>query len=562
MEMPAQLTQQVKINDVVEIFNSKLLGSFPRERWENWKALPIALQDRDLIVGVVRNEQKIDDRVQIVSQAVSGHAPHSRKLMVPITETELEIMLNRAYGIPDKAIATLQAPKAAGLFNTPLRFSGQSQKETPKNVSEQDEEASMRGIASNHLWQVDTTHHKSSSGESKPIGHAQELLYRIVRQAIEERATDIHLEGAEKVLRVRFRIDGDLIFKMNVPFHLTNELISAVKVNSTIDIGTRQRFESGRAGVKRSNNRVYDLRIEKNPSVKGEELIIRILDKDADWSLDKLNLYNENRQYIDDALSMPNGLILVTGPTGSGKSTTLFSMLRSLVNQGGKKILTIEDPVEYSVAGANQVNVHPKAEVTFPSALRSFLRQDPDVIMCGEIRDSEVASIAAQAAETGHLVLSTLHTNDAASTFSRLSQMGLRLDYILSSIELVVGQRLVKKVNPEAWEFQDGLASKVLGQVWTNSGLPDQEVHVAVAKKTDSSNTTQSISPYRGRIAVHEVLAVNDAIREIIEDKPSAFRIKEQARKNGMLTMWQDGLRKIAKGEISLESLKWQIKAD
>ena len=554
------------IRDVVEFFNSEatLAAKLTKDEIIGLGIIPLRLEGSTLYFGQL-DKASLGDRDMFMQKVAARGLRFTKTVQVKMEPGDLDVMLNRAFPVRSgqeivSPLANTQGPKRG--------FLGLGGEKKPVNQDDVDEHMENRDMDPSKLWDLDLHNPMGArvDRDGKELERAPSLVYTIIQTAIERKATDIHIEAGEDKLRIRYRIDGELEEANQVPKLLRNSFVSAILVNSTIDIGHPEHFQSGRAGVK-FNGKLYDLRIEKQKSVKGQEIVIRILDKAADWSLDTLNFSPENMAVIKQALRIPYGLILITGPTGSGKSTTLFAMLKNQVASGKKKVLTVENPVEYEIKGANQVNVHEKADRNFDSSLRSFLRQDPDVIMVGEIRDKDVATMAAQAAETGHLVFSTLHTNDAPGAFPRLSAMGLRLDLLISSVELVLAQRLVRRVNPIAWEFQEGMASDVIGPVWEKSGLPDQIVTVAVQPKDFIANElpmghTNPPEHTRGRVPIHEVLLASTEIKELVNSGAPAFQLKQLGRSQGMLTMWQDGLRKVGQGLISMDSLLAQVKPD
>ena len=386
----------------------------------------------------------------------------------------------------------------------------------------------------------------------------RQAVHNIMIQAIKAGATDVHFERREQGLAIRYRIDGELTTVGVIDDkHFAQNVIYYIKINSTIGHGKYYEFESGRASAELGQNR-YDLRIEKNPSFREEEIVIRILDKQANWSIDNLALTKENIDKLRHLMSLPYGLILLTGPTGCGKSTTMYAMLKEFVKTDRRKINTIEDPVEYELNGASQVNVNVKMGRTMTAALRSFLRQNPNIIMVGEMRDTEVALTAAQAAETGHLVLSTLHTNDAPGAVVRLEDMEVPISNVLASLRGVVAQRLVKRVNRDAWDFQRGLASELFGAEWKAAGLADVEVEIPMRPKAGVPEKDW----YRGRIAVHEIMIITPALKQIIRNGGVEDEIRVQAHKDGMQSMWVDGLKKVAAGVTSLQALRLQVMPD
>ncbi|MDD2447823.1 MAG: GspE/PulE family protein [Tissierellia bacterium] len=355
------------------------------------------------------------------------------------------------------------------------------------------------------------------------------LFNSIIEQAIRMRASDIHIEPSIDDLRIRFRIDGDLNEIMTLPRSNLSPLVTRIKIMGKMNIAEKRIPQDGRLETK-VNNKEIDMRISSLPTVYGEKIVIRLLDKsNFNFTKEGLGLSEKNLEKFNKLLVQPYGMILSTGPTGSGKSTTLYTLLKEL-NVVGKNIITIEDPVEYKLKGINQVTVNRKAGLTFSVGLRSILRQDPDTIMIGEIRDSETAIIAVRAAITGHLVLSTLHTNDSPSTIARLVDMGVEPYLVSSAVIGVVSQRLVKvlcdkcKVPYDA-RYQE---KKVLGF--------NENDHIILHKAKGCNACNQG---YKGRAAVYEIMPLDQSIRSLIGTNATTDKIREKAIENGMTTLFQ-----------------------
>jgi type IV pilus assembly protein PilB len=370
----------------------------------------------------------------------------------------------------------------------------------------------------------------------------------LVSQAITDHASDIHIEPSETDVRIRYRIDGVLHEMQPAPKAIQNGVISRLKIMSEIDIAERRKPQDGRMSV-RHGGRQIDLRVATLPTVWGEKVVMRILDNsNTSMSLRDLNLLERNFDVYAESYSKPYGMILVTGPTGSGKSTTLYTTLNA-VARPEINVITVEDPVEYRMRGINQVQVNPKAGLTFASALRSILRSDPDVVLLGEIRDHETAQIAIEASLTGHLVLSTLHTNDAPSAVTRLTEMGIEPFLVGSAIDCVVAQRLARRLcdrckQPTAYS-------------------PLQLAHLKFDVRSDEQPTVFqpvgcqqcSNTGYRGRIALHEVMSVSEEIERLAVSRASSAEIGRVAREQGMLTLRQDGWEKAKLGLTSVEEI-------
>ncbi|MGV8977536.1 MAG: GspE/PulE family protein [Cellulomonas sp.] len=371
----------------------------------------------------------------------------------------------------------------------------------------------------------------------------------LVTQAITDRASDIHIEPAEHDLRVRYRIDGVLHEMQRSPKQIQGGVISRVKILSDIDIAEKRKPQDGRMSVVH-NGRKIDLRVATLPTVWGEKIVMRILDNStASLDLRDLSFLDENYDTYHEAFTKPYGMILVTGPTGSGKSTTLYATLNA-VSRPEINVITVEDPVEYRLDGINQVQVNPKAGLNFASALRSILRSDPDVVLIGEVRDHETAQIAIEAALTGHLVLSTLHTNDAPSAITRLIEMGIEPFLVGSALDAVVAQRLARKLCDKCKEpYEPNEVELVAARFpW----MPGEEIPIL---HRGVGCATCSKTGYRGRIALHEVMRVTEEIERLAVSHASAAEIAHTARKQGMIALRDDGWRKVILGLTSIEEI-------
>ena len=374
------------------------------------------------------------------------------------------------------------------------------------------------------------------------------LVQKIITDAIDLKASDIHLEPIENGLCLRYRRDGFLEESGMFSESMRAPVVSRIKILANLDIAERRLPQDGRIQLT-IHGKQTDFRVATSPTLHGESVVLRILDQ-GDVSLDfaALGFSQGDRRKIDTALSQPHGIVLVTGPTGSGKTTTLYAGLKQL-NLPHRKILTAEDPIEYTLDRVNQTQVKPQIGHDFAAALRSFLRQDPDVIMVGEIRDRETASIAIQASLTGHLLLSTLHTNSAAGAVTRLLDMGVE-DYLLAStLTLVIGQRLVRKLCP-ACRKPYAPSAVLMAQL-------DQVKHESVSPQLfhPGGCTACGHSGYAGRVAIAELLVVDEAIQQLILRRCTPGEIEAAARKNGFVTLREDGLRKALAGETTLEEV-------
>ena len=377
-----------------------------------------------------------------------------------------------------------------------------------------------------------------------PIIKLVNLLFSI---AAKDRASDIHIQPYEKDLRVRFRIDGLLYDMYKPPKRAQEAIISRIKVMAGLDVAEKRMPQDGRIKI-RLNEKEIDIRVSIIPSAYGEQVVMRLLDKGAAMvGLDNIGMNPPLKKLMTSIITRPQGVFLVTGPTGSGKTTTLYAALQ-LINTPEKNILTVEDPVEYVIPGLGQLQVNPKIDLDFARALRSFLRQDPDVIMVGEVRDEETARIAIQAALTGHLVFSTLHTNDSASALTRLIDMGIEPYLLTSSITAVLAQRLLRKICPyckEVYvptEFERGLLRE-----YSKNG----ERTLYRGKGCEYCINTG----YTGRVGIFELLVVSNKIRQMVQDKMSSEEIKAEAVKEGMVTLREDGLNKVFEGVTTLSEV-------
>lgn len=374
------------------------------------------------------------------------------------------------------------------------------------------------------------------------------LVNMLITRASSDRASDIHIEPTERDLRVRFRIDGVLHEIMRTPRSIANAVVSRLKIMADIDIAERRRPQDGRINL-RVGGRQLDLRVSTLPTIYGEKVVMRLLDTStALLELEDLGFSPHIHQRFAESYSKPYGTILVVGPTGSGKSTTLYATL-NVLNKPETNIVTIEDPVEYRLPGINQVQVNKKAGLTFASALRSFLRQDPDIMLVGEIRDSETASIAIESALTGHLVLSTLHTNDAPSSVGRLIEMGVEPFLVGSALDSVLAQRLARRLCDRCKEEYEPTQAALEQAGFDEETPPPKSLYRAVGCKA-CSNTG-----YRGRIAIHELMLVTEEIERLAVERASTDVLTRAAIDSGMRTLRQDGLEKVAKGVTSLEEI-------
>ena len=374
------------------------------------------------------------------------------------------------------------------------------------------------------------------------------FVNKILLDAIKKGASDIHMEPYERYFRIRYRSDGILYQVASPPTNIATRVISRIKVMAKMDIAERRVPQDGRIKMTLSQNRAIDFRVNSCPTLFGEKVVLRILDpSSAQIGIEKLGFEPEQEQLFLHAINKPYGMVLVTGPTGSGKTVTLYTGL-NLLNSVERNISTAEDPVEITVEGINQVNMNVKAGLTFANALRAFLRQDPDVIMVGEIRDLETAEIAVKAAQTGHLVLSTLHTNDAPQTLNRLMQMGIEPFNIVSAIILIIAQRLARRLCEHCKSF---------------SHLPEATL-IATGFKIEELKTLKIYSPvgcehctngYKGRIGIYQMMTISDSMRTLILEGGNALQLAKLAKEEGIIDLRTSGLNKVRTGITSLEEI-------
>ncbi|HDJ28496.1 MAG TPA: type IV-A pilus assembly ATPase PilB [Proteobacteria bacterium] len=375
------------------------------------------------------------------------------------------------------------------------------------------------------------------------------LVNHILVDAIRKGASDIHLEPYEKMFRVRYRIDGVLYEMMKPPMRLKNAITSRVKIMSELDIAERRLPQDGRIKMKVGKGKTMDFRVSVLPTLFGEKIVLRLLDQsNLQLDMTKLGFEETPLEHVKEAIYQPFGMVLVTGPTGSGKTTTLYSALSEL-NKVSDNIMTAEDPVEFNLQGVNQVQIREKIKLTFAAALRSFLRQDPDIILVGEMRDLETAEISIKAALTGHLVLSTLHTNDAPSTVTRLINMGVEPFLIVSSLNLVLAQRLARKICPNCREPAD-IPVKALVQ----SGMKEEVAAEATCYMGKGCNDCNNTG-YKGRIALYEVMPMTEELKNAVVNEANTIELKNMAIKNGMKTLRQSGLSKVLDGVTSFREV-------
>ena len=418
-----------------------------------------------------------------------------------------------------------------------------------------DQSASLADVMDNldmeDLELVDTEEEVDVSSLERATEDAPvvKLVNLILMDAIKKKASDIHIEPYEKTFRVRYRIDGVLYEVMKPPMKLKNAITSRIKIMAELDIAERRLPQDGRIKIKLGGGRDMDYRVSCLPTLFGEKIVLRLLDKsNLQTDLTKLGYEPEALAHFKREIHKPFGMVLVTGPTGSGKTVSLYSALAEL-NKVTENISTAEDPVEFNFAGINQVQMHEDIGLNFAAALRSFLRQDPDIIMIGEIRDFETAEIAVKAALTGHLVLSTLHTNDAPATINRLLNMGIEPFLVASAVNLITAQRLARRVCGECKEKEE-----IPVQALIDAGVPADEVSEYICYRGKGCPNCNNTG-YKGRVGFYQVMPMLEPIRELILNGANTAEIKRESMRLGIKTMRQSGLTKVKEGVTSLEEV-------
>jgi type IV pilus assembly protein PilB len=395
---------------------------------------------------------------------------------------------------------------------------------------------------------------RGESIDLETLAHAAEdnkvvrLLNLVLLQAIKDKASDIHFEPFEDEFKMRYRIDGVLYEMVPPPPHLALPIVSRIKVMSNLDIAEHRLPQDGRIELVVNNNPV-DLRISVLPTMFGESVVMRVLDRsNVQLSLDKIGLRDDELTHVRNLIDRPNGIIIVTGPTGSGKTTTLYAALNEL-NEPSNKILTAEDPVEYDIDGLIQCQINTEQGLTFARLLRSFLRQDPDIILVGEIRDLETAQIAVQASLTGHLVFSTLHTNDTPSSILRLLDLGMEAFLLTATIEAIIGQRLVRRICLKCKEAYVPTDEELLELQLRRADIEGRTLYRGRGCEACNYNG------YRGRRAIFEIMALDDTLREMIMSEASTTALREEARRRGMRTLRESGLLAIYEGQTTIDEV-------
>ncbi|GGC83814.1 type IV-A pilus assembly ATPase PilB [Vreelandella lutescens] len=482
---------------------------------------------------------KILERLDILPLARHGHRL-TVAVPYPATLTQLD-ELQFATGL---SVDGVLAP-ADQLRNTLVQYLAQNERSMLDELDNIDDAVSALNIVQHADGDEVALDKAEQNSDDAPV---VKFVNKILLDAISRGASDIHFEPYETQYRVRFRIDGMLVEIARPPFALRHRIAARLKIMSRLDISERRLPQDGALKLQLSRTRSIDFRVNSLPTVWGEKVVLRILDPtSAQLGIEQLGFNPDQQAAYENALQKPQGMILVTGPTGSGKTVTLYTGI-NMLNQIQRNICTAEDPVEIKVSGINQVNVLPKIGLNFASALRAFLRQDPDVVMVGEIRDLETAEIAVKAAQTGHLVLSTVHTNSAAETLTRLANMGVATYNIASSVSLIIAQRLARKLCNQCKTPAD-----IPAEALRKAGFNQQDIrNASIYKAVGCKQCTQG---YKGRLGVYEVVPITDEMRQLIMRDGNAIEIDQQARREGYPSLYQSCLSRVLDGSTSLEEV-------
>ena len=490
--------------------SGEVLGLVPREFAARYKILPFAHEGKVLKLAISDpiDTEAVDNLGHMLKLTIEPHVA---------TADDIAAAIDRFYGKDagslDQLLSNLSAPGNGDSAVASTEASGLG------NVSDTDADA--------------------------PV---VKLVHSIILEAIQRRASDIHMEPLEKRFRVRYRIDGVLLEVENPPKRLQLSIVSRLKIMANISIAEKRIPQDGRIQIM-VNGRQLDLRVSSLPTAHGESIVMRILDKEGlQLGLPQLGFFSDDQKEMERLIAMPDGIVLVTGPTGSGKTTTLYSCLHH-INKPDRKIITVEDPVEYQLNGINQVPVRADVGMTFASALRSMLRQAPNIVMIGEIRDLETAEIAINASLTGHMVFSTLHTNDAPSAVTRLIDIGVKPFLVSTSLRAVLAQRLVRKICPKCTQPYQPTAAELRSL----NISPAMASAANFAKGTGCANCNGT--GFRGRLVIVELFLINEDVQRLIYENTGSARLRDKARSFGMRTMREDGLRKVTAGLTTIDEV-------
>ncbi|MBU1008036.1 type II secretion system ATPase GspE [Candidatus Dependentiae bacterium] len=486
-----------------QMIDTKILGRIPLKFLRQHVVIPIMFEgEKTILTANPRDLQPLDDLALLMEGDVSCAVS---------TDTAITAAINKYY---------------------PLETS----KEMMEELAEEEEEFELGAIEEKDIMEM---------ANEAPI---VKLVNHILFQAVKEAASDIHIEPFEKELRVRYRIDGIMYERLLPPKRYQGAIVSRIKIMSNLNIAEKRVPQDGRILIKVADKAI-DIRVSVLPCNFGERVVMRLLDKTKGVvKLEKLKMTEYDHKILSINIERPNGIILVSGPTGSGKTTTLYSILDRL-NKPDVNIITVEDPVEYTIQGISQVQVKDSVGLTFATALRSILRQDPDIVLIGEIRDTETAQIATQAALTGHLVLSTIHTNSAPATITRLIDMDIEPFLIASSVVCIMSQRLVRRLCDKCKQPYQPTPEMI-----ARIGVTQQQAAKTIFYKAIGCDDCLQTG-YKGRLAIFEVMEISDALARLIVQKVDASVIKAQAIKEGMKTLAEDGLRRIKVGDTTIEEV-------
>jgi type IV pilus assembly protein PilB len=508
---------------------------------------------KDEVLRFLSGELNMDsvdlEQVSFSEDVVSILQPEWAKQyeVIPLSQNEVEVELIFANPLDPEAIDTLSQLLGKSI-NPKLSYRGDILsviEQAYGNAEETKLNDFFEGLDQDSIEIGDGLKAEDVSEEDAPI---IKYVHSVIKDALEKRASDIHMEPLENKFRVRFRIDGKLQEQSDPPKRLQPSILSRTKLMANVSLAEKRVPLDGRINVK-VGEKVIDLRVSTLPTVHGESIVMRILDKESlSLGLPQLGFFSDDQETFEQVISMPDGIFLVTGPTGSGKSTTLYSALNA-INKPDRKIITVEDPVEYEVAGINQVQVRADVGMTFSAALRAMLRQAPNIVMVGEIRDLETAEIAINASLTGHMVFSTLHTNDAPSSVSRLVDMGVKPFLVSASLRAALAQRLVRSICQNCKEPYSPNESEM-----SILGISDeQSANVSCMIGTGCSKCGDK--GFRGRKGVFEIFVVNAEIEEMIYHNVSIVELRRKAREMGMRSMREDGFRKVLAGVTTLDEV-------
>ncbi len=503
--------------------SSDILGYIPEESALHYKFVPVGLSDGILAVGLIDpNNIKALDALNFISSKIN--LPFKVFL---ISETDFNKVINMYQGLSQevtRALGEYELESAANADKTAVRFGKDAVEDTKQLIK-----------------------------EDAPV---TKIVDNLLKHAVDDGASDIHIEPVGDSIRVRFRVDGILNIKLTLPSKILKAVVSRVKILSGLRLDEQRKPQDGRFSMK-IDGRKIDFRVSTFPSYYGEKVVMRILDTESgSVSLEEIGLSKQNLKTIKRAVNKPHGIILISGPTGSGKTTTLYAMLKEF-DRDHKNVLSLEDPIEYNIPGVNQSQMHPEIGYSFASGLRTVLRQDPDIIMVGEIRDKETAELAIKAALTGHLVLSTIHTNDAVGVISRLVEMGIDPYLIAPTLIVSIAQRLVPRLCEGTGVpiSAEGGIKIMIDKAFEDLPGEYRKIIPNISKVYEIEPTKECPSGVSGRIGVFEILEVNGEIQKIILNNPTDIAIAEAARRNGMLSMKEDAIIKASNKIISFKEI-------